>query len=153
MALLSKIGIFRSITVSKQVVMKPLLLQQPNVRKYWITVRLKKSVRGQAKLYGRITSSVLLRSSSVLQLASISALFSLLIMKASLHPVKTPLLILISQSLSGVPYFSILDLILCSIGERITQEFESKVFSIHCSVGITICLLLPCSTWAKLGCV
>ena len=100
---------------------------------------------------GRIISSVLLRSSFVLQLAKISSRFAVVIINASLQPVKTPLLILISQSLSGVPYFSILALILCSTGDKITQELLSKVFSNHCFPEMLICLLFPCNTCARVG--
>ena len=47
--------------------------------------------------------------------------FAVSIMNVSLHPVSTPRQMLMSQSFSGVPTDSIFFLILCSIGERMTQ--------------------------------
>ena len=75
---------------------------------------------------GLINSAVLLRSSSDKQLASIFSLVSVDIIKASLYPVRTPLYILIFQSFYGNPIVSTLRLILCSIGDKITQASEEE---------------------------
>ena len=75
-------------------------------------------------LSGRIICSVRSRSAVSAHRARISArLFSSMI-KASLHPVRIPRYIFTPQSFKGVPTDSILRLILCSIGERITHDSE-----------------------------
>lgn len=78
-----------------------------------------------AKRWGRISSSVRLRSSSVIQLFRISSRLSESITKASLQPVRMPRYIRTFHSLRGVPTASIFLLMLCSIEVRIIHGAES----------------------------
>ena len=73
---------------------------------------------------GRIKSSVRRRSLSDLQFFKMEFRCCSEIINASLQPVRIPRLIFMFQSFNGVPMRSILDLIDCSIGFKITQLLD-----------------------------